>query len=119
MKNKRHFQRIPIDGHAALFCGGNRWDSRLLDISFKGELIVAPVGWEADSAGHCQLELRLDGDVVIGMDGTVVHCEDGHLGFRCDHIDLASISHLKRLVELNLGDEALLERELSELSQGG
>lgn len=53
------------------------------------------------------------------MDGTVVHCEDGHLGFRCDHIDLDSISHLKRLVELNLSDEALLERELSELSQGG
>jgi len=31
------------------------------------------------------------------------------------HIDLDSISHLRRLVELNLGDEALLERELAAL----
>ncbi|WP_127476239.1 PilZ domain-containing protein [Sulfurivermis fontis] len=118
MKEKRHFQRIPMDGHAALFCGGDRWDSRLLDISLKGALIVCPTDWQADSASNCQLELRLDGDVVICMDGTVVHCENGHLGFRCDHIELDSITHLKRLVELNLGDEALLERELTELSQG-
>ncbi len=108
-----------MDGQAALYCGGERWDSRLLDISLKGALIVAPADWETDSAVGCQLELRLDGDVVISMDGTVVHCEEGHLGFRCDHIELDSISHLKRLVELNLGDEALLERELTELSQGG
>lgn len=119
MKDKRHFQRIPMDGHAALFYGGNRWDSRLLDLSLKGALIAAPADWLEDSAATCQLELRLGGDVVICMDGTVVHCENGHLGFRCDHIELDSIIHLKRLVELNLGDEALLERELSELSQGG
>ncbi|GAB4290395.1 MAG: PilZ domain-containing protein [Thiohalomonadaceae bacterium] len=118
MKEKRHFQRIPMDGQAALFCGGDRWDSRLLDISLKGALIACPADWEADSASHCQLELRLDGEVVICMDGTVVHCENGHLGFRCDHIELDSITHLKRLVELNLGDAALLERELTELSQG-
>lgn len=118
MKEKRHFLRIPMDGHAALFCDGERWDSRLLDISLKGALIAAPTGWEADSASNCQLELRLDGNVMICMDGTVVHVENGHLGFRCDHIELDSISHLKRLVELNLGDETLLERELTELSQG-
>ena len=34
-------------------------------------------------------------------------------------IELDSIVHLKRLVELNLGDESLLERELTELSQRG
>ena len=33
-----------------------------------------------------------------------------------DHIDLESISHLRRLVELNLGDSSLLERELAALS---
>ena len=40
-----------------------------------------------------------------------------HLGFVCRHIDLDSISHLRRLVELNLGDESLLERELAALGQ--
>lgn len=118
MKEKRHFKRFPMDGTAALFCDGERWDSRLVDISFKGALIVAPTGWDADSAAGCQLELRLDGEIVITMEGSVVHCENGHLGFHCDHISLESISHLRRLVELNLGEEVLLERELGELASG-
>ena len=45
-----------------------------------------------------------------------MHIEDDHTGYRCEHIDLDSISHLRRLVELNLGDPDILDRELSELS---
>ena len=37
------------------------------------------------------------------------------IGFHCQLIDLDSITHLKRLVELNLADEGLLHRELSAL----
>jgi hypothetical protein len=39
------------------------------------------------------------------------------LGFVCQYIDLDSISHLRRLVELNLGDGSLLERELAALGE--
>ncbi|VAX04921.1 hypothetical protein MNBD_GAMMA20-584, partial [hydrothermal vent metagenome] len=46
------------------------------------------------------------------------HSENDHIGFRCEHIDLESISHLRRLVELNLGDAKLLDRELSALTRG-
>jgi hypothetical protein len=49
------------------------------------------------------------------MVGHLVHHKDGHLGFRCDNIDLDSVTHLKRMVELNLGNEDVLERELGEL----
>ncbi|EEX38264.1 hypothetical protein VIB_000209 [Vibrio metschnikovii CIP 69.14] len=31
------------------------------------------------------------------------------------HIDLESIAHLKRLVELNIGDDELLHRDLEHL----
>jgi hypothetical protein len=31
---------------------------------------------------------------------------------KCNFIDVDSISHLKRMVELNLGDASLLNREL-------
>jgi hypothetical protein len=36
----------------------------------------------------------------------------------CESIDLDSITHLRRLVELNAGDPALLERELTALVAG-
>lgn len=116
MKEKRHFKRIPMDGPVELACTGRQWQSRLLDISLKGALIVTPADWETVSAAECELSLRLDDAIVITMRGAVVHAGNRHLGFRCDHIGLESISHLKRLIELNLGDEALLERELSELT---
>ena len=52
---------------------------------------------------------------TISMWGTVVHIDDQQIGLRCDSIDLDSITHLRRLVELNSGDPAELEREISAL----
>ena len=49
------------------------------------------------------------------MLGTVVHIDSQHIGLRCDSIDLDSITHLRRLVELNSGDPSMLEREISAL----
>ena len=49
------------------------------------------------------------------MQTAVAHIDANSVGFICEHIDLDSISHLKRLVELNLGDEDLLHRELHAL----
>ena len=64
----------------------------------------------------CRLELPLDqaGDVVV-MSGIVVHLEGQHIGIECQDIDLTSLTHLRRLVELNTGDAELMNRELSHL----
>jgi hypothetical protein len=43
------------------------------------------------------------------------HSERAQVGFECEYIDLDSISNLRRLVELNLGDSVLLERQLGSL----
>jgi hypothetical protein len=44
-----------------------------------------------------------------------MHDDNHQLGFVCQHIGLESISHLKRLVELNLADQEELDRELAAL----
>jgi hypothetical protein len=49
------------------------------------------------------------------MEVRLTHDDHGHLGFVCEHIDLESIAHLRRLVELNLADHNELERELAAL----
>lgn len=54
-------------------------------------------------------------EVEINLAVMAVHSEEDHIGFKTEHMDLDSATHLRRLVELNLGDENLLERELSEL----
>jgi len=49
------------------------------------------------------------------MSTEVAHAEGHHTGLRCRAIDLDSVTHLRRLIELQLGDPALLERDLAEL----
>jgi hypothetical protein len=50
------------------------------------------------------------------MEGSIAHLEGTQVGLRCDSIDIDSLTHLRRLVELNVGDEAILQRELSALT---
>jgi hypothetical protein len=49
------------------------------------------------------------------MQTRVAHVEGPQAGLLCISIDIDSVTHLRRLLELNLGDPALLERELSAL----
>ena len=114
-REKRHFTRIAIDCRAQLSCADRQWQTQLLDVSLKGALLFRPEDY-VETGQACTLELLLEpSHTVITMQGDIVHGSHGHLGFHCQHIDMDSIGHLKRMLELNMGDEALLERELSEL----
>jgi hypothetical protein len=61
--------------------------------------------------------ISLAADTLVQMEVLLTRTDHELLGFVCQHIDLDSISHLRRLVELNLGDVSLLERELAALGE--
>lgn len=116
--DNRQFTRIPFDSSVRLANSDETWTSQLEDISLKGVLIITPDNWHAKINDQFVLELNLDSsDIQIRMEVTIAHMEGNHVGFRCEHIDLDSITHLRRLVELNLGDTAVLSRELSSLGR--
>lgn len=111
----RRFTRIPFDAAAVLAKDGHEWHSALIDLSLKGALIQQPKDWDGHSGDEYELTLVLDQDTRIHMEVNIAHIEDDHVGLYCKDIDLDSITHLRRLVELNLGDAELLERELMAL----
>lgn len=113
---KRKFSRIPFDSATKIIKGDKHWDSTLLDISLKGALVAKPEEWDAEIGDACILDITLGEDLDIRMETLVAHVEGNQIGFRCEHTDLTSITHLRRIVELNTGDEELLSRELSALS---
>ncbi|MCX8018285.1 MAG: PilZ domain-containing protein, partial [Rhodocyclaceae bacterium] len=76
---------------------------------------IAPPGWPGRLGEHCQLRLPLGPEATISMSATIAHLAGRHVGLHCDSIDLDSVTHLRRLVELNAGDASLLERELAAL----
>jgi hypothetical protein len=113
---RRHFSRIAFHRPADLDVRIAQGTCEVLDVSMKGALVEVPHGFPAHVGQKCTLVIHLDaGEAEIRMEGEVVHREGTQAGVRCVEIDLDSISHLRRLVELNVGDEDVLLRELSAL----
>lgn len=114
--DRRRFSRIVFHRAAELRSGAERISCELLDVSLRGALVEASSAFRADIGAPCALAFRLGEDgITVRMDGAVAHRRGSQIGVRCTEIDLDSISHLRRLVELNLGDEDVLHRELSAL----
>ena len=114
--DQRHFTRIPFESPVHVVSAQGTWDTQLIDISLNGVLVKEPASWNANPGDHFLLQINLyNSDIEIRMEVEVSHIEGGHIGFHCKHIDLDSITHLRRLVELNVGDTNILNRELSAL----
>ncbi|MGO1501579.1 MAG: PilZ domain-containing protein [Marinobacter sp.] len=113
---KRKFHRISFDAPCELHVLDRVWTTEVMDISLKGVLVKRPEGWDVPLNQPCEVIIYLDGqEAGIVMAVELKHIEAHRLGFKCEYIDLDSATHLKRLVELNLGDQFLLEREFAHL----
>lgn len=113
--DRRHFWRAHFHSHVQLAMHGETTAAELLDISLKGALIEVPVAWRGQLDDRCQFRLHLAPHTTIGMSMVVAHIDGRRVGLSCDNIDVDSVTHLRRLVELNAGDPDLLDRELSAL----
>lgn len=117
-EDRRHFSRILFDTPARLLIGGDALPVHVHDLSLKGAMIrfASQPGWANGTS--CTLELILnEGETLIRMDMEVAYRQQDCIGLVCREIDLDSMIHLRRLVELNLGDETLLDRDLAALSR--
>lgn len=116
VSEKRKFHRISFDAPCELHALESVWVTEVLDISLKGVLVKRPDEWSVPMSQPCEIIIHLDsGDAAIVMAVELKHIETHWLGFKCQYIDLESAAHLKRLVELNLGETVALERELSRM----
>lgn len=119
---RRRFHRIPNDHVSQVLINQEPVDCRLIDISLKGALLEYDDDSHPLQAGdQLDLILSLDdaGEVQIRMHGKVTHREGSHVGLQCQEIDLDSATALRRLVEVNLGDAQMLERELAAMINPG
>ncbi|MGI3002826.1 PilZ domain-containing protein [Shewanella algae] len=113
MDDKRKFSRILFSLDAQLSRGEMVWDTHLLDLCLNGALVEEPADFAPE--GVLELSFRLpQSEVQLSMEAELVHRRNGRLGLKCALIDVESISHLRRLLELNLGDASLLHRELEQ-----
>lgn len=116
---RRRFSRVDFHAGGQLTVKGQIIACEIEDLSLKGALVT--VASDAPPlARDCPVQLGLalgdDGErISIIMQTHVAHIHGPQYGLHCTEIDLDSVTALRRLVELNLGDPALLERDLSAL----
>lgn len=112
--NRRQFSRIQFQTEARLYLPAGESAVELLDLSLNGALIQPSPDFYAKVGTKGSLKIRLDDmGTLISMDVAIVHHQGDVYGLACREIDLDSVTHLRQLVALNTGDEALLERELA------
>ena len=120
-EQRRRFNRVQFHEGASLLLADRRFACEVRDLSLKGALLACPGALSARRGDTYELILALaaDGGEVVAMKGEIAHvattADNVQVGLVCREIDIDSITHLRRLVALNLGDEQVLERELAAL----
>jgi hypothetical protein len=118
-QNRRQFTRILFSIKATLTVAEQEYPVSIHDISLNGALIQTPEHQELlkGQLGELSFSLNDGDDTKVLMHIAVVHETPEEMGLQCNAIDIDSITHLRRLVELNLGDDSQLNKELSQLSK--
>ena len=115
--DRRSFNRIIFSSQAQLSHEGRMWNTELLDLSLKGALLTRPAHFSIDTINYFVLSFTLEGmPNRISMRGKIRHGDDKHLGFQTESLDIDSATELRRIIELNINDETLLNRDLEALS---
>lgn len=112
---RRRFSRVSFDTAASIAQGDSVFHTHVLDISINGILVDTPENYDIRADKHVDISIILTEGAEILMRAIMVHSSSKFLGFQCESIDMESVSHLRRLIELNLEDANASERVLSEL----
>ena len=114
-EERRHYKRIPFIADVQVSLAGQQWSCVLEDISLKGLLIEAPQGVDSLQGAIYSVELLLGEGASINMTAIISHTKGAHWGLQWENIELEGLTHLRRLLELNMGNPEEMHRELAEL----
>lgn len=112
---RRQYQRIPFIADVLLSYKDQQWSCGLEDISLKGVLIIAPEATSVELKDTYMIELVLGEGATIRMQAKISHITESHWGLQWENIDLDGLTHLRRLLELNMPNPDAMHRELADL----
>jgi hypothetical protein len=89
------------------------------DISLNGVLLTVPqseIDWQIGD--HAGVTVRLnDSGLEMAFGGRVARTDGTFVGVEFEDMDLDTATHLRRLIELNTGEPAMVERPMGALGQ--
>ncbi|MEZ9175699.1 PilZ domain-containing protein [Vibrio kanaloae] len=120
MIERRQFSRVVYQVPVELSQGQGNISGSIQDLSLHGLLIQCNELQQLSDNVPVQVSFTLtNSNINIQLEATIVSTINTSMRLRIEHLDIDSISHLKRLVELNVGDNELLYREIKHLTDLG
>lgn len=112
-EDRRQYHRVGFHANALLSCSKTNTFVEILDISLAGALLkLDSLPKEMEDV---ILEVKLSDEANFEMRGSLVAYDDNHVALHRDLSHLENDYHLRRLLELNLGDPKLMERDVKTL----
>lgn len=115
---RRRHTRIGLNAQVLVTDGSVVHTGRLCDIALRGLLVRFESGWTPADGGVHPVSIWFGNTTSINLEGRIVHSQTGQAGVHIERMELGDASRLRRLVELNLGDPSLVDRELTALVCG-
>lgn len=114
-QERRKFSRVVLDWPVEIHHQDKSWPALLVDLSFRGVLLNCEnMSLDQDAKVHLHIHIPqslLDLDLVAH----VVRSCGPIYALRLDAMGIDSMSEVRRVIELNLGDDSLLQREMEQL----
>lgn len=117
---QRKFTRVPFDAKVLLTFDLPTDELQLYgvltDVSFKGLMVDLEQSKELKLGMKGRATVQLSsGQISFHLDILIKHIEDHSLGLHVEQMPIEAAEHLRALIQHNLGDEEMLQRELQAL----
>ena len=114
MDERRNFQRVAFATKAEINCHGKIYHGELLDISLQGALVLTNEAISLKEGNRCELSIHLlDSEITLQFEADIVHRQENRHGCKFVSEDTETATHLRRLLELNIGSAEIIDREVA------
>ena len=112
--NNRNFRRVPFEAEVTLAFGQDIRSGELLDVAMKGAMVGTDTPLLNTLGDKCSLCISLSGTTIsLNFEAELVHSVENRYGFKFISENLVTLTHLRKLIELNTGDAEATRSELS------
>jgi len=113
VEDKRYFSRINFPAQSQIEINDKVYDGNLLDLSLRGALLNFKEQISIKMNDSCTLTIQLhSSDIKLIFDAVLIHIHQNNMGFKFISEDVNTMTHLRNLLSLNVGDYDKITDEL-------
>lgn len=111
--DNRYYSRISFVAEAEVFIDAICYNAKMLDLSLRGILLDIQSAEAVEVGLSYPIKIHLpSSDTILRFDAEVVHKHGSYAGFRFLSLDVESMTHLRKILDLNAGDRAKSSSEM-------